>query len=235
MKKEDGERDLANPANLFRTKWHGFSTLWAAIGVIAYMSDFITSISGLGLYVILPAFVLYLIGELVNPSLLWQRAQMERMQREHREQPFEQSAAERTLFEIIAHEEGDEQDTHTEPHEYRCVGHPNRTLALRYGIANLESNGRRAAPAEYIELRKVAKLSEDEDSAHYHAELPKFGNRIVRVVIQPGTDYVKTFYPMSEDWFQKHADLETILKDNPTFSLKELAMFHVQAVLSAKR
>ena len=28
---------------------------------------------------------------------------------------------------------------------------------------------------------------------------------------------------------------EMILKDNPTFSLKELATFHVQAVLNAKR
>lgn len=52
---------------------------------------------------------------------------------------------------------------------------------------------------------------------------------------QPGTEYVKTFYPMPEEWFQKHADLETILKDNPTFSLKELANFHVQAVINAKR
>jgi hypothetical protein len=42
---------------------------------------------------------------------------------------------------------------------------------------------------------------------------------------------VQTFYPISEDWFKKYADLELVLKDNKTFSLKELANFHVQKVV----
>src|SRR5690349_7766937 len=36
--------------------------------------------------------------------------------------------------ERIRHRDADTQDL---PYEYQCVGHPNRTLALRYGIANL--------------------------------------------------------------------------------------------------
>ena len=145
-------------------------------------------------------------------------------------------------------------DSQDSPYEYICAGHPNRTLALRYGIANgsyanpyvtlgsgengefVESfDGQPELRETKIRLRKLEKVFSDDDGSHYLAELPDFGNRKVRVVIQPGTEYVKTFYPMSEQWFDRHADLELILKDNPTFELKELAMFHVQAVLNAKR
>jgi hypothetical protein len=128
--------------------------------------------------------------------------------------------------------DADSQDT---PYEYECVGHPNRTLALRYGISNHASAEGHWQELRRIKLRKLQQLHTDEEGAHYLAELPAFGNRQVRVVIQPGTDYVKTFYPMSKDWFERHKDLEMILKDNPTFTLKELATFHVQAVLNAKR
>ena len=125
-------------------------------------------------------------------------------------------------------------DTQDTPYTYRCGGHPNRTLALRYGIANVEGPNEKTAQREQIDLRKIEKLHGDSDGTHYLAELPSFGNRKVRVVIKPGTDYILTFYPMSESWFTANADLEEILKDNPTFSLKELATFHVQAVLRAK-
>lgn len=147
----------------------------------------------------------------------------------------------------VAHRDA---DTQSEPYVYQCAGHPNATLAIRYGIANLESyveeywyNGpggvqeRNPArdkvkyrPATKISLRKVRRLKHD----HYLAELPDYGNRDVHVVIEPGTEVVKTFYPISDRWFEDHKDLEQVLKDNKTFNLKELATFHVQKVVKAK-
>lgn len=119
-------------------------------------------------------------------------------------------------------------DFQTSPYEYRCVGHPNNTLAIRYGIANLERNNNgHLAPSSAIVLRKLEKLKDD----HYLAELTDYGNRKVRVVIEPGTEDIKTFYPLSDGWFRKHADLEETLKDNKTFTLKELAMLHAQKVI----
>jgi hypothetical protein len=134
---------------------------------------------------------------------------------------------------------------------YDCAGHPNATLAIRYGIANLKKeikeywyHGRGGekirnsdrdkisfVPANTIQLRKIKKVKDDMEGSRYLAKLTDFGNREVIVVIKPGTEYVQTFYPMSEDWFKKYADLELVLKDNKTFSLKELANFHVQKVV----
>ena len=129
----------------------------------------------------------------------------------------------------VAHRDADSQTT---PYDYQCVGHPNRTLALRYGIANLQrdpDNHRRMVPNDRIRLRKVKRLLND----HHLAELPDFGNREVRVVIEHGTEIVKTFYPLHEDWFGKHRDLELVLKENKTFTLKDLAMLHVQKTVKS--
>ena len=132
--------------------------------------------------------------------------------------------------------DADSQDT---PYEYQCIGHPNVTLALRYGIANTSRSsggeGRSIRENSAIRLRKIEKVQEDSAGAIYLAELPDFGSRKVRVVIRPGTEFVLTFLPISDTWFNEHEDLERLLKDNPTFTLKELATFHVQAVLNAKR
>jgi hypothetical protein len=132
--------------------------------------------------------------------------------------------------------DADSQDT---PYEYQCIGHPNVTLALRYGIANTCRSSRdereRSRTSATIRLQKIRKVREDEAGAQYLAGLPDFGGRQVKVVIRPGTEFVLTFLPISDTWFSEHEDLERLLKDNPTFTLKELATFHVQAVLNTKR
>jgi len=106
---------------------------------------------------------------------------------------------------------------------YQCVGHPNATLALRFGIANQANNSNYAA-SKTIRLRKIERL----DACTYIAQLPDFADRKVKVVIEEGSEYVKTFLPLNTSWFTIHADLELVLKDNKTFTLKELAMLHVQ-------
>ena len=143
------------------------------------------------------------------------RAKKEAEARDQREEEAER----------IKHRDADSQ---TSAYEYSCVGHPNNTLAIRYGIANLERNENgRFVPSNLIALRKLEKLKEH----HYLAVLPDYGNRRVRVVIEPGTEEVKTFYPLDDDWFHKHADIERTLKDNKTFTLKQLAMLHAQKVI----
>jgi hypothetical protein len=57
--------------------------------------------------------------------------------------------------------------------------------------------------------------------------LTDFRDRKAKAVIETGTEYVKTFYPLEDIWFEKHADLENTLKGNGSFTLKELATFHV--------
>ena len=160
-------------------------------------------------------------------------AELKRMQEaaelEHKAAELEHKAAE---LRRIAHRDA---DSHDRPYVYQCVGHPNQTLAIRYGIANYQRASQEGPFGAEIALRKVEKVAVDEDGSHYIAELPDFGNRRVRVVIQPGTEYVKTFYPMSQTWFQEFGWLEDILKDNPTFDLKELATFHVQAALNGAK
>ena len=151
-----------------------------------------------------------------------EKLEVEEQERKERERAVfeEQERHEKAEANRIALRDSDVQDL---PYQYQCIGHPNMTLALRYGIANPESS---------ISLRKTERIASDEDGVHYMAELPDFGNRRVRVVIPPGAEYVKTFYPKSQKWFDEQEQLEEILKDNRTFSLKELATFHVQAVLN---
>lgn len=142
-----------------------------------------------------------------------------------------------------------DQDVHLRPYDFKVGRHANETLAIRYGIANLEKKtkeywyyargGERKrnperdriyyAPAETIKVQKTKRLKDDQ----YEVRLTDFRNRKAKAVIEPGTDYVKTFYPMSEDWFDQHADLETVLKGNSSFDLKELATFHVQKVIGS--
>lgn len=57
--------------------------------------------------------------------------------------------------------------------------------------------------------------------------LSDYRDRPARAVIEKGTEYIKTFYPINDHWFDKYADLERTLKGNGSFSLKELAAFHV--------
>jgi hypothetical protein len=141
-------------------------------------------------------------------------------------------------------------DCQDQPFRYSVDGHANAALAIRYGIANQErlvkeywyhaKGGERRrnperdrpyfAPAPFIRVQKVRKLSAD----MYLVRLSDYRDREARAIIEPGTDYIKTFYPKDDEWFTKHADLELVLKGNPTFSLKELAAFHVQKAVSSK-
>ena len=151
----------------------------------------------------------------------------------------------------IAHRDADVQKR---PYTYQCVGHPNRTLALRYGIVNQTKEVKeywyhgpggvqqrnpdrdviRYVPGTTIRLMKYEKIQQDDTGDHSLAVLPDHGNRKVRAVIQRGEEFTSTFYPLNESWFKDHADLEMVLKNNEAFDLKELANFHVQKVVRSR-
>jgi hypothetical protein len=130
------------------------------------------------------------------------------------------------------------------PYTYQIGKHGNESLAIRYGIANqvrkvkeywfYAPGGERKRnpdrdrifyePASTIRVQKTRRLSAD----LYEVLLSDHNNRKAKAIIEAGTEYVKTFYPLDDEWFSQHADLEETLKGNGTFSLKELATFHVQ-------
>lgn len=134
-------------------------------------------------------------------------------------------------------------DSQSAPYTYLIGKHGNESLAIRYGIANHEQKtkeywyhtkgGERKRnpdrdeifyePANSIKLQKTQKISKD----LYEVILVDFRNRKARAIIEPGTEYVKTIYPLDEVWFKKHAALEEALKGNNSFTLKELATFHI--------
>lgn len=160
----------------------------------------------------------------------------EKFRREREETEIRKKEAER-----LQHRDGDQQTTF---YIYQIDKHGNESLAIRYGIANQErkvkeywyhaKGGERTRnperdtmyyePARTIRLQKIKKVSKD----LYEVLLTDYRNRKARAVIEVGTEYVKTFYPLEDNWFEKHADLERTLKGNGTFTLKELATFHVQ-------
>ena len=119
-------------------------------------------------------------------------------------------------------------DKQESPYTYKIGKHGNESLAIRYGIANMDKSYPRQ-PAEYIRLQKIEKISKD----LYYVILVDFGNRKAKSIIELGTEYVKTFYPLEDGWFKKHADLELTLKGNGSFTLKELAKFHVQKAVGS--
>lgn len=111
-------------------------------------------------------------------------------------------------------------DCQDEPYTYEIQKHPNEQFAIRYGIANNSNK---------IRLKKLKKLKKD----YYEVELTDYRNRHAIVIIEKGKEYVKTFYPMDNEWFENHKDLELTLKGNGTFTLKELATFHVQKIINS--
>lgn len=141
----------------------------------------------------------------------------------------------------ISHRDADSQ---TQPYRYEIGRHANETLAIRYGIANLEkqvkeywyyaSGGVRKrnpdrdeivyVPAETIRLQKNKLIANNK----YEVKLTDYRDRKAIAIIEDGEEYVKTFYPIDDKWFDKHKELELVLKGNKGFSLKELATFHVQ-------
>lgn len=144
-------------------------------------------------------------------------------------------------LERLMHRDCDHQES---PYVYQIGKHGNESLAIRYGIANQKKNikeywyhakrGEKKRnpdrdevfyePATTISLQKTKKLGKD----LYDVLLVDYRNRKAKAIIEVGTEYVKTFYPYEENWFEKHSDLEITLKGNGTFNLKELATFHVQ-------
>ena len=139
------------------------------------------------------------------------------------------------------HRDGDQQAT---PYTYKIGKHGNESLAIRYGIANQERKVKEYwyhakggeqkrnpdkdkvfyEPADTVRLQKTKKVGKD----LYEVLLTDFRDRKAKAVIEVGTEYVKTFYPLEDSWFEKYADLEKALKGNNSFTLKELATFHVQ-------
>lgn len=105
---------------------------------------------------------------------------------------------------------------------YQVGRHANETLAIRYGIANLDNNVTKEA--NKIRIQKTRKVKKD----IYEVLLTDFRNRKALAVIEQGTRYIKTFLPLdSKKWFSEHKELELTLKGNKSFTLKELATFHV--------
>lgn len=156
--------------------------------------------------------------------------------------------------EVLARRDSDHQ---VEPYFYRIGRHGNETLALRYGIANtvlkIEPNPHHIqqmldlgekppnfkrnvqfGESNYIALRKIrpagmiSESGREEDMKNiYLVELTDFRNREALAVIEPKTDYVKTFYPRKAKWFIDNKDLEETLKGNSTMPLYDIAKFHV--------
>jgi hypothetical protein len=80
-----------------------------------------------------------------------------------------------------------------------------------------------------IRLRKRRVI--DADKSRYEVELTDFRKRNAIAVIEPGSEYVKTFLPLDEKWFDKHTGSEAVLKGNSTMTLKELARFHIEKTI----
>lgn len=221
------------------------SFLIVAIPVILLIGILIAS-PILGILLIIGLWMLY---DKFDPERIAKRDEFnneckERLKRENNEWELQENKR-------IAHRDADFQTT---PYQYECVGHPNRTLALRYGVVNQkkeviefwyyarggekkrnpEKDEIRYVPATTIRLKKNGKIKEDDTGTHFLASLPDYGDRNVRVVIQKNAEFIYTFYPINESWFKDHGDLEEVLKNNEAFDLKELANFHVQKVVRGK-
>lgn len=150
-------------------------------------------------------------------------------------------------------------------YEYKIDRHGNETLAMRYGIPNLKKvtepyyyTGKggvriedptrartRTVDANTIRLRKEGKVPGARD--RYYVSLADFRGRKAIAVIEKGTEYVKTFYPIKmkkingkecwcedKDWFDVHHDFETTLKGNSFLSLAEIAKIHIEKIVGYK-
>ena len=133
------------------------------------------------------------------------------------------------------HRDADYQDS---PYTYEVGRHANEALAIRYGIANQElqiaedhrfSNSSLHSrnvhpdmehwiPSRTITIQKLEPLGNNQ----FIAALTDHGNRKVRVVIEKGTEYVKTFLPIDDAWFETHRKLEETLKHNNSFTLRKV-------------
>ena len=119
-------------------------------------------------------------------------------------------------------------EVQNEPYVYSIGQHGNEALALRYGIVNRKQSS--SLPSSKIKIQKTEKIGDDK----YKVKLVDFGDKDAVVIHEPGTDYIKTFYPLNEEWFTEHNDLETALKNTGSFTLKELAKFHIDTLIAMK-
>lgn len=119
-------------------------------------------------------------------------------------------------------------DAQVAPATYSIGRHALETLALRYGIPHLAKDTKgRTIEAKSIRIQKIKSLGRDK----YSAILPDYRNREVVVVIEKGTYYVKTFYPISgQIWFSQNSDWETSLKGNSGFTIKDMAKMHFDRI-----
>ena len=151
-------------------------------------------------------------------------------------QEREEAEKRRKEYERQQHRDGDQQ---TSPYTYQIGKHGNESLAIRYGIANQERKVKEYwyyakggeqkrnsdrdkvyyEPASTIRLQKTRKVSKD----LYEVLLTDFRDRKARAIIETGTEYVKTFYPLDDGWFEKYADLEETLKGNNSFTSNVVA------------
>lgn len=116
-------------------------------------------------------------------------------------------------------------DTQDRPFEYIIGRHALETLSLRYGIPHLTKNEYgKVTGAKSIRIQKIKYLEKD----RYLSKLPDYRDREVIAVIEKGTDFVKTFYPIcGEEWFERNKSWEDSLKGNRGFTIKDMARMHV--------
>ena len=149
---------------------------------------------------------------------------------------------------VEAHRDADQQE---QPYTYKIARYGNETLAVRYGVANLKKvvdeywyHGKGGVPrrnpdrdrtryedAETITLKKLRPAG----SGRYEVELVDFGGRVAVAEVRPGSEVVKAFHPITDSWFDDCAALEKTLEAGATFTLKELARFHVQNAVRVQR
>lgn len=122
-----------------------------------------------------------------------------------------------------AREHNRDLDVQSKSYNYKIGRHANETLALRYGIANIKRDGRRTYDSQNIRLKKTKKIG----LSKYIVELSDFRNRKACAIIEKGTEYVKTFLPLDDSWFEKNKDLEMVVKGNRTMLLSEIARLHI--------
>jgi len=109
------------------------------------------------------------------------------------------------------------------PYGFQLTAFANQTLAVRYGIANIESNSEESRflerPQTKIRLQKVRALGNDQ----YVVFLPDFGQQHALVKHQKGSELIEEFLPPDAQWLDKNPDLENLLKNADSLRLQVLA------------
>ena len=189
-----------------RRKWLGVTVFVFFLICLISGSGFLPSIFGGILY---GGGIFWFFSEKIkNDALATQKRQARRHKKQHLAQQRQQ------------HRDSDRQES---SYTYVIGRHANETLALRYGLANTNYT----TENKTIRIRKIKLIKED----FYEVELSDFGDRKAVAVIEKGTEYVKTFYPLSETWFAENNQLESLLKNNRGLSISDIAKYHIDTML----